>query len=159
MLISKTSQYAIQTLIYLATQQQGKPIISRIAAARLGVPAAFLAKILQTLSKDGILTSNRGRLGGFQLSDAPENISLMRILSITEGADFAQKCVLGLKDCSDETACPMHQKWKPIKEEIIGMMTVHTLATLSEAVLTGRYRICDIAGSVFCPTIPKAPAD
>jgi Rrf2 family protein len=148
MLISRTSQYAIQSLIYIAAQQQDIPVFSRVAAERLGVPSHYLAKIMQALCKGGVLTSYRGRLGGFRLSEAPEKISLMRILLITEGADFTKDCLLGLKVCSDETACPMHQKWKPIKEEVIGMLNQQTLATLSEAVLTGKYRICDIVGVV-----------
>ncbi|TSA50218.1 MAG: Rrf2 family transcriptional regulator [Nitrosomonadales bacterium] len=144
MLISRTSQYAIQSLIYIATQSQDKPVLSREAAERLHVPSAYLAKIMQTLCKGGVLASFRGRLGGFRLSEAPEKITLMRILLITEGANFTKDCVLGLKVCSDETACPMHQKWLPIKQEIIAMLNDQTLATLSEAVLVGKYRICDI---------------
>lgn len=144
MLISRTSQYAIQSLIYIATQQQETPILSREIAERLYVPSAYLAKIMQSLCKGGLLTSYRGRLGGFCLRESPDKIDLKRILMITEGADFTKDCLLGLKECSDETACPMHEKWAPIKGEIITMMTQHTLATLSEAVLVGKYRICDI---------------
>lgn len=144
MLISRTSQYAIQSLIYIATQPQDAPILSRGAAEQLHVPSAYLAKIMQTLCKGGVLSSFRGRLGGFRLSETPDKITLMRILLITEGPEFTQDCVLGLKVCSDETACPMHHRWKPIKEEIITMLNEQTLATLSEAVLTGKYRLCDI---------------
>lgn len=144
MLISRTSQYAIQSLIYIATQPPGEPILSREAAERLQVPAAYLAKIMQVLSRGGLVTSFRGRLGGFCLREDPEKIDLMRVLQITEGPDFTKDCVLGLKVCSEETACPMHQKWKPIKEEIIEMLKQQTLATLSDAVKTGKYRISDL---------------
>lgn len=144
MLISRTSQYAIQSLIYIATQELGAPILSREVAERLQVPAAYLAKIMQMLSKGGLVTSFRGRLGGFCLREEPGRIDLMRVLQITEGPDFTKDCVLGLKVCSDETACPMHQKWKPIKEEIIEMLNQQTLATLSDAVKSGKYRITDL---------------
>lgn len=144
MLISRTSQYAIQSMIYIATQPLGTPILSREVAEKLQVPAAYLAKIMQTLCKGGLVTSFRGRLGGFCLREDPAKIDLMRILQITEGADFTKDCVLGLKVCSDETACPMHAQWKPIKLEIINLLNQQTLATLSEAVLVGKYRISDI---------------
>lgn len=150
MIISKTSQYAIQVLIYIATQPKDTPVQGHTAAKYLGAPAPYLAKIMQALCKGGVLTSSRGRWGGFSLNDAPENISLMRILQVTEGTDFTKKCVLGLKECSDETACPMHQQWKPIKEEVIGMLKQQTLAILSKAVLEGKYRICDIDGCTMC---------
>jgi Rrf2 family protein len=144
MLISRTSQYAIQSLIYVATQGQDEPILSREVAERLQVPAAYLAKIMQMLCKGGLVNSFRGRLGGFCLREKPEKINLMQILLITEGPEFTKDCLLGLKVCSDETACPMHHQWKPIKLEIIDLLNQQTLATLSDAVLTGKYRISDI---------------
>jgi len=146
MLISRTSQYAIQALIYIALKEVGTPILSREVAEQLGVPAAYLAKIMQMLCKGGVLTSFRGRLGGFALKQKPEQIDLMRVLLVTEGQEFSKDCVLGLKVCSDETACPMHEKWKPIKTEIINMLNAHNLATLADAVRVGKYRLTDIPG-------------
>ena len=144
MLISRTSQYAIQSMIYLATQPAEIPVLSREIAENLQVPAAYLAKIMQNLSKGGLVTSFRGRLGGFCLREDPSKIDLMRIVLITEGPEFTKSCVLGLKACSDETACPMHAKWMPIKQDVINLLHRQTLATLREAVLVGKYRISDL---------------
>lgn len=149
-MLSHTSQYAIQSLIYIALQGSNYPILSREVADRLGVPSAYLAKILQSLCKDGLLSSHRGRLGGFSLAEQPDKISLMRIIQITEGGHFTKECLLGLKVCSDETACPMHPKWKPIKEQIIAMMEKQNLASLAEAVQAGKYRLTDLPGAL-CP--------
>lgn len=149
MLISRTSQYAIQALIYIALKESGTPILSREVAEQLGVPSAYLAKIMQMLCKGGVLTSFRGRLGGFTLKQKPQQVDLMRVMLITEGQDFTKDCVLGLKVCSDETACPMHEKWKPIKMEILNMLKDHNLATLADAVLVGKYRLTDIPGALL----------
>lgn len=157
MLISRTSQYAVQSLIYIATQEQNEPILSREVAEKLQVPAAYLAKIMQTLCKGGLVTSYRGRLGGFCLREAPEKIDLMRILLITEGPEFTKECLLGLKECSDATACPMHHKWAPIKQEVIKMLTEQTLAMLSEAVRSGKYRLSDIPYALMPGTPVQMP--
>jgi len=149
MLISRTSQYAIQALIYIALKGEGTPILSREVAEQLGVPSAYLAKIMQMLCKGGVLTSFRGRLGGFCLREQPEKVDLMRVLLITEGQDFTTHCVLGLKQCSDETACPMHHKFLPIKSEIVDMLTGQNLANLAEAVKAGKYRLADIPGELM----------
>lgn len=146
MLISRTSQYAIQALIYIALKEPGALVLSREVAEQLGVPSAYLAKIMQTLCRGGLLTSFRGRLGGFSLREPSERIDLMRILLITEGQDFSKDCVLGLKVCSDETACPMHERWKPIKIEILAMLKDQNLASLAVAVRDGKYRLSDIPG-------------
>lgn len=149
MLISRTSQYAIQALIYIALKGDGAPTLSREAADQLGVPSAYLAKIMQILCRGGILTSYRGRLGGFSLREPAESIDLMKVMQITEGKNFSQDCVLGLKLCSDETACPMHEKWKPIKMEIITMLDGQNLAGLAAAVRDGKYRLTDIPGALL----------
>lgn len=144
MILSRTSQYAIQALIYIATQPRGEPVLNRQIASHLGVPSAYLAKIMQNLCKDNLLYSYRGRLGGFCLRENAEKTDLMHVLALTEGSGFTDDCVLGLKVCSDETACPMHAKWKPIKEEVVRLLHDQTLEKLATAVQSGKYRITDL---------------
>lgn len=144
MVLSRTSQYAIQALIYIATQPPGEPVLNRDIADRLNVPSAYLAKILQNLCKQGLLDSFRGRLGGFCLREGMHKTSLMQALALTEGPDFTKSCILGLKECSDETACPMHFKWLPVKKKIIALLEGMTLEDLAKAVQTGKYRLADL---------------
>jgi Rrf2 family protein len=131
-------------MMYMATQPPNTPVLNKDIAERLNVPAPYLAKILQAMSKGALLSSFRGRLGGFCLREPAAQISLMRLLQLTEGADFTQSCLLGLKRCSDETACPVHARWLPIKEKVIEMLNQMTLAELAIAVQTGRYRLADM---------------
>lgn len=144
MILSRTSQYAIQALIYLATQPLGKPVLSREVAEYLGVPTAYLAKIMQSLCKGNLLRSYRGRQGGFCLDEESGKVSLMRVVKLIEGDGFSDDCVLGLKVCSDETACPMHKQWKPIKARIVALLNEETLDRLAAAVRSGKYRIRDL---------------
>lgn len=144
MILSRTSQYAIQALIYIATRPPGEPILNRKVSEYLGVPTAYLAKIMQSLCKGNLLYSYRGRQGGFCLREGGEKTDLMQIVTLIEGVGFTENCVLGLKICSDETACPVHSKWKPIKEKIVALLHEQTLERLSAAVLSGKYRICDL---------------
>ncbi|MDP2878000.1 MAG: Rrf2 family transcriptional regulator [Sulfuricella sp.] len=144
MILSRTSQYAIQALIYIATRPPGEPILNRKVAEYLGVPTAYLAKIMQNLCRGNLLYSYRGRQGGFCLREGGEKTDLMQIVTLIEGVGFTENCVLGLKVCSDETACPVHSKWKPIKEKIVALLNEQTLDRLAAAVLSGKYRICDL---------------
>lgn len=149
MVLSRTSQYAVQALIYIATQPAGEPVLNRDIAERLNVPAAYLAKILQSLCKQGLLDSFRGRLGGFCLRDGMHRTNLMQVLLLTEGPDFTKNCILGLKECSDHSACPMHFKWVPVKKKIIAMLQEMTLEELAKAVRTGKYRLADLPASAL----------
>lgn len=149
MLISKTSQYAIQSMVYMATKPQNSPVFCSEISQQLQMPAPYLSKIMQTLCRAGIVESIRGRMGGYYLSKDPEKISLLQVLQAVDGDEYSRDCVLGLKICSDETACPMHEKWKPIKEEVTKMLAEKNLVALSNAVLSGKYRISDIPFSLL----------
>jgi Rrf2 family protein len=149
MILSRTSQYAVQALIYMATQPLDSPILNKDIASKLNVPAPYLAKILQSLAKGNLLYSFRGRLGGFCLKEDGPKMTLMDILLLTEGPAFTQSCLLGLKKCSDETACPVHFRWVPVKEKIIGLLKETSLDKLAKAVQSGKYRISDLPGAMF----------
>jgi Rrf2 family protein len=144
MILSRTSQYAVQAMIYIATKPPGEPVLNRDIAAHLNVPPAYLAKIMQNLCKGNLLYSYRGRLGGFCLRENMEKTDLMHILVMTEGVGFTEDCLLGLKVCSDATACPMHTKWKPIKEKIFHLLQEQTLEKLAKSVQSGKYRLSDL---------------
>lgn len=148
MIFSRTSQYAIQALIYLALQPNGQRVLSREIADNLGVPSAYLAKILQHMSKEELLHSWRGRHGGFSLREGAENTSLLDIVLLIEGSRVDRECLLGLKACTDETACPLHRKWKPVKQEILVHFGNITLIVLAQAVQSGQYRLADLPASL-----------
>jgi Rrf2 family protein len=143
-ILTRTSQYAIQALIYIATQPPGTPVLNRTIAEYLGVPPAYLAKIMQILCKGQLLYSFRGRMGGFCLREGKEKTDLMQILTLIEGPGLTETCVLGLKICSDETACPMHAKWQPIKTRIVKLLHQQTLERLAAAVTSGKYRLSEL---------------
>lgn len=149
MILSRTSQYAIQALIYIATQPAGEPVLNRRIADYLGVPPAYLAKIMQSLCHGNLLYSYRGRQGGFCLREDPARTDLMRIVALIEGPELTETCVLGLKVCEDMTPCPMHVQWKPVKEKIVRILREHNLEKLAAAVRTGKYRIADLPGELI----------
>jgi Rrf2 family protein len=156
MILSRTSQYAIQALIYIAAQPPGVPVLNRMVARYLNVPSAYLAKVMQTLERGTLLYSFRGRLGGFCLREGCEKTNLMQILTLVEGPGLTENCVLGLKVCSDETACPMHVKWKPIKAKIVELLQKQTLEMLALAVKSGKYRLTDLPNAILSAQSPPA---
>ena len=91
MILSRTSQYAIQVMIYLATRPRGEPVLNRNIARHLNVPAAYLVKVLQLLAKGKLVHSSRGRRGGYCLCDGMEKIDLMQILLLTEKEEFSRE--------------------------------------------------------------------
>jgi len=103
MLITRASEYAILSLILLAKAKT--PQDSETLSRELSISKSFLAKILQSLAKNGILKSYKGVNGGFVLALEPRQINMLEIMSCVEGkAPAVFDCVSSLNDCPSDKA-------------------------------------------------------
>jgi Rrf2 family iron-sulfur cluster assembly transcriptional regulator len=110
-------------------------------AERTGAPTPFLLKILQQLTRERILRSNKGPTGGFALRIAPADLTLRRIVAIVDGEDEEPRCIAGFSECTDSTPCPMHDSWKPLRSGIMEYLDRTTIAALAEAAAVKRRSI------------------
>ncbi len=92
MKISKGVEWAAHACTLLALLPRGASLSGEALAAYLGVPQPYLAKQLQALSRAGIVSAQRGASGGYQLSQAPEAISLWQITAAIEGSAPSFRC-------------------------------------------------------------------
>jgi Rrf2 family protein len=119
-MLSNTSKYAIRAMIYLAlhAEKKGKTGIKTISGD-LGIPSPFLAKILQVLAKHKLLSSTKGPNGGFGLGRDPRKITLYEIVTVIDGNDIFDKCIISLRTCHDENIpCPLHSRYEPLRIEM-----------------------------------------
>lgn len=132
MIYSKTAQYSLQALLFVAANHQdGKNLLVRDIARELQLPASFLSKILQTLSRFGFLTSVKGPRGGFAISEKGANASVFDVIAVIDGPMDFESCLSGFSPCSDENACPFHATWKRIRSEIQELVTTRSIMELS----------------------------
>lgn len=141
MIFSRSSQYAIQALVLLATEPQGSHVLCRTLAKRLDLPLPYLSKLMQEFSRRGIVGSSRGRQGGYFMMRSPDQVSLMEVMTVIGGERATKECFLGFKECSDETACAMHCRWRPVKEKLFSLLQEQSLGKLVEAVKQGRCQL------------------
>ncbi|MCB0519549.1 MAG: Rrf2 family transcriptional regulator [Lewinellaceae bacterium] len=118
-MFSKSCQYAIRATIYLAMhQEEGKNLGVKEIATSLDVPQQFLAKILQQLSRQNLVSSIKGPNGGFYLSPENKLNSLLQIIECIDGPLTLNSCVLGLPQCSSVTPCPLHFNFFEYREKM-----------------------------------------
>jgi len=139
MIYSKSSEYAIQAMIYLAEhQEEDKVMVSKIAE-EYTIPVHFLAKIVQTLVKHHLVKSFRGRSGGLRLNKPARDIRVIDIVYAIDGPPPEKEmCVIGLDECTDSVPCPLHNNWKMIKENIRVLLGHENLQHLAEEVIRKR---------------------
>jgi len=145
MLYSKSAEYAIQAMIYLAENEgKGLVMVSSIAEA-YDIPKHFLAKLVQSLTRNHLIKSYRGRNGGIKLARSAKEITLLQVVNVIEGPPPEQEmCVIGLDICSDSVACPLHNQWEHIKNLVKDTLHDETLADLAEGMRTKRRELAKV---------------
>jgi Rrf2 family protein len=127
-LFSRACEYALRAMFEMARRPQQKFWTVQELAKRTETPAPFLAKTFQSLVKNEILISIKGRHGGFAFARPPQKIFLMEIVEVIDGPALALNCALGLPACSNNDPCPFHAQWKNIREAISSALRNQTLA-------------------------------
>ncbi|HSV80847.1 MAG TPA: Rrf2 family transcriptional regulator [Ramlibacter sp.] len=92
MKMSEMVEWALHCCLALAWIGPQEPVPATRLAAKFGVPPAYLGKCLQALARAGILTSTAGAKGGFRLTRAPENISVLEVVQAVDGSEPAFRC-------------------------------------------------------------------
>lgn len=132
-MFSKTCEYAIRALIYIAQQtKDGSRISIKFIAKGIDSPEYFIAKILQDLSRKGFVQSAKGPNGGFYLNKQNLQTPISEIIKEIDGNKLFEGCALGLKECSSEHPCPIHHQYKPIKERISHILETSIISDMAE---------------------------
>jgi len=85
MKLSRASAIAVFAVMLMAETDSPEPRQGRDLADELGVPPDSLLKVMQQLVRSGILSSSRGRAGGFRLARPPESITLLNVVEAVDG--------------------------------------------------------------------------
>lgn len=127
-MLSNSSKYAIRSVIYLANKyDSNKKYSSKFIAEEIDIPAPFLAKTLQTLVKNKIISSTKGPNGGFYLSETNINLNIMNVIEAIDGLEKINSCYLGLHTCSNESPCAIHHLMAPFRENFLKEISSKTI--------------------------------
>lgn len=135
MMFSTTCTYALRAMCRLAMiRDDGYASIHDICEGT-DLPAHFVAKIFQDLTRAGLLVSAKGRGGGFALKRRASGISLYDVIEVVDGVEQYSGCVVGLSKCDDRQPCSQHECIKPIRRQILSYLNNTTLVDLCEALV------------------------
>ena len=107
-MISQTAEYALRAMTYLADQERTPHTTAQIASATQ-IPAGYLAKVMQSLSRVRVVKSQRGLNGGFTLNRDPAKLNMLEIINAVDPIRRFHECPLGLPTHTGDL-CPLHQR-------------------------------------------------
>jgi Rrf2 family transcriptional regulator, iron-sulfur cluster assembly transcription factor len=138
-MFSKATEYALRATIYIAQNSSEEKKVSILAISKaIDSPKSFTAKILQSLTRGNkIVSSAPGPHGGFYMTEKAKKLPARAILKAMDEDGTLDKCVLGLKQCSDASPCPMHSQYKLIKLQLKDLFESKSIQNLANELYKG----------------------
>lgn len=107
-MISQTAEYALRAMVFLAMNPD-KPQVNETIATGTKVPASYLSKVMQALSRAGLVKSQRGLGGGFTLVKEPDSTTILEIINAVDPINRIESCPLDLKT-HGVVLCALHKR-------------------------------------------------
>lgn len=138
-MLAKSTEYAIRALVYvqLKNWEQKRPGVVEIAR-EIEAPSAFSAKILQILTRHKLVDSAKGRGGGFFFNSEQKELTLYRVIHVMEGDACFHRCGFGLKSCNNDNPCPLHKKYKDIRDTFYTIVKEESIQSLADKIVEGK---------------------
>jgi len=137
-MFSKACEYAIRAMMYVAQRsKEGMRVSFKEIAREIDSPESFIAKILQDLSRKGLILSIKGPNGGFYMDEKQLKVSLASIVTTIDGDHLFTGCGLGLKACNEKRPCPIHDEFKIIRTKLKAMLETTSVGEFAEGLEQG----------------------
>jgi Rrf2 family protein len=130
--LTKKADYGLMALKYLAEHPETPSLSAKDVADAYGIPAQLLAKILQRLTKAGLLRSHAGINGGYALARDARQISAFEVIHAIDGPLFITSCFKGAKSCDLTPSCTIKEPLARVNETISGVLKSISIYDLAE---------------------------
>jgi Rrf2 family protein len=137
MQLTRAADYAVRVMIHLAGLPPGTRASRGELARAAECPEQFLSKVLQSLTRAGLVISHRGNTGGFELPGAHRETSILNVVQAIEGPVRLNLCLTSDHACSRQESCPAHGVWAEAQEAMLDVLESVSIGRLADKVATG----------------------
>jgi len=134
MQLTRAADYAVRVMIHLAGMPPGERASRAELAQAAECPEQFLSKVLQSLTRRGLVVSHRGNTGGFELPQAHRHASMLEVVEAVEGPVRLNLCLTSGQACGRQSWCPAHLVWAEAQAAMAGVLERATISALAERV-------------------------
>ena len=151
MQLTRAADYAVRVMIHLAAlPHDGRVSLPSLAQAT-GAPESFLSKVLQALTRAGLITSRRGQAGGFHIAPRGTAASMREVIEAIDGPICLNVCLVHGRSCPRKTTCPAHPVWGRAQHAMLEVLSNASIAALAGVSLTHKPR--HVAGTHSLPLL------
>ena len=130
MKFSKGSAYALHALMYMTRHITQLPLPTNVIAKAEDIPAGYLAKLFQKLTKANIVKATNQSGRGYTFVRPPEQISLLELFEVMEGKPLFDDCLLRHCQCGgNPTTCTIYAQWHEATQKMTKAFSETTLVT------------------------------
>lgn len=128
-LITRDTDYALRAVCFIAKRSPEVVDVSTLVE-KIKIPRPFLRKLLQVLSRKGILKSYKGAGGGFVLVQAPQKIFLTGLIRTFQGPLKLNECFFKKLSCPNKKTCVLRKKIRAIERYVVKELNAISVASL-----------------------------
>jgi Rrf2 family protein len=129
--LSKKADYALMAMKHLAVRGERGASSAREIAEQYGIPIELMAKVLQRLVRRGLLLSQQGTRGGYQLARMPGQISVADVIQAIEGPVTVTACSTDDGQCDQYSTCNVRDPLFKVRARILSALGECTIAELA----------------------------
>jgi Rrf2 family protein len=138
MQLTRAADYAVRVMIHLATlPPENRAFLPDLALAT-SAPESFLSKVMQALARNGLISSRRGKRGGFTILPRGREATMREVIEAIDGPICLNVCLNGGKDCERKPWCPAHPIWARAQRAMVDVLMSVTVSAMAAKTSSNR---------------------
>lgn len=146
MQLTRAADYGVRVMVHLATLDRHERALLPTLAEATEAPESFLSKVLQALARAALISSWRGKTGGFAILPRGREASLYEVIEAIDGPICLNVCLVSGKNCTRKSWCPAHPVWRQAQQALVEVLSRTSIAELA----------AQEPGSAFVSLVPIA---
>jgi len=131
MQLTRAADYGVRVMVYLATIAQTERALLPELAEATDAPESFLSKVLQALTRADLISSRRGRFGGFAIRPKGRAASMFQVIEAVDGPICLNVCLSAERGCRRSSWCPAHPVWARAQQAMLNVLKQVSVAELA----------------------------
>ncbi len=131
MQLTRAADYAVRVMVHLATLPPEKRAFLPALADATAAPESFLSKVMQALVHAELISSRRGKAGGFAILQRGRDATMREVVEAIDGPICLNVCLNGGKDCERKSWCPAHPVWARAQRAMVDVLMSVTVSAMA----------------------------